>query len=283
LEEAAIEIQKPGIAGVELHGDFTVDAFYEKFPIDCKFPFHKELVSGKILIYEAPSKLHEIVATEIAFQFRDLFGKVVVGSGSADIRIKERTIREPDQSLYVDPEEFEIQRAVDAANEMLPRIVIEVSYSEGYQSIFGLPAQYFSVGDGNGIRGVVLIIIRRHDIIHDRFQMIACYYRYNLNVPTRILSFGHYLDPRTEASIILYSGLTNITANGIFRGVGRMNPDGGLDPLCEDDSNSLYHFPIESDDLWYGCNAATRQLYNVGEYIHINLFQMKNMVVRSKR
>jgi hypothetical protein len=131
--------------------------------MDRKYPFHKGLVNGTILIYEVevPSKLHEIVATNIASQIRDLFGEVVIGSGRADIRIEERTIREPDQSLYVDSEEFDIQRAIDAANETLPRIIIEVSYTEPYESIFGSSGHYFSIiGDGNGIRGVALIIIR---------------------------------------------------------------------------------------------------------------------------
>jgi hypothetical protein len=43
------------------------------------------------------------------------------------------------------------------------------------------------------------------------------------------------VDPRTKASIIRHSGLTDVTPNGIFRGVGRRDPvGGGLDPPCED-------------------------------------------------
>lgn len=231
------------------------------FSDERKYRYHKRLLDGKILIYEVPTLAHDTVSGKIAAQFRD-YGRYVRSRGSTDIRIDSHGVLQPDGSIFIEQMNLNIYRALDAAGNPLPRIVLEVSYSEPYDSIFSLPQIYFSVGNGNGIRGVLFVIIRKSRV-HNQFQMIACEYRYGVNYPA--------------GKIIHHSKLPEAEV-GRFSGVGRES-NGQLNPPCDIDHIEFYRFPIESEDLWHCCDPQIMAGYNVDQYYYIDLHEVKRLLL----
>jgi hypothetical protein len=262
LDEAiAILKQHQDICAVQLKGDYTCKRFLQKFPTDGKYSCHMRLVDSKVVIYEVPSQVHDVMAQEAFRQFV-VQDPSIRSLGSADIQINATTLLRPDQSFRVRPNNGFVERGRDYAGQSLPSVVIEVAVTESYSSIFGLPAIYFSTGE-NGIRGVLLIIIRKSKR-NGRYQMVACYYRHDSDTPTRLMSFGEYLNIKTANTILEYSHADAAALNGVDRG----------GPPCDENNRDFYRFPIESEDLWHGCTPDVIANNNVPAYYFLDLYEL---------
>ena len=256
----AIELLREHPSGmITLEDEYTVDSFYRKFckNID-KIPHcHIRLVAGEVRIFELPTGVHESVANNILIQLSRQ-NRFIESQGSGDIVIDNNTLLQPDQSILLYRTNTRPPvAATDLRGNMLPKVVIETSYSEQYGSIFSLPHLYFSVGNGAGIQGVILLIIRRSKAYPDNWQMVALYYPYGNNddhgnpAPTQAISFGDYLHTRTR-NIILEQGHV---PQGLLCGVGVNN-----DPPCNQEGLALYQFGVPRDALWHGCDEELRNL-----------------------
>eukprot|EP01033_Poteriospumella_lacustris_P009043 gene9043-6495_t len=142
---------------------------------------HHRLVNGQVQLFELPTKMHEVAASQILLQLRDQ-NRYVQSEGSGDIFINATTKLEPDESIFIDGDDVPRPGAVDPNGGQLPKIVVEVSYSEPYNSIGALPARYFSVGGENGIQAVILIFIH-HPVqpVEGRCQMVVLLYDYRIH------------------------------------------------------------------------------------------------------
>jgi hypothetical protein len=239
------------------------------------------LINGKIQIYEVPSSTHEVAARDILCQLRDQ-NRCVSSNGSGTLTFDDVTRLEPDESVFICVPGLAIPGALDIKGVRLPKVVIEVSFREDYTSIFSLPEKYFSID--NGVRAVILIIIRRNQSNKRVRQLIACYYSHNENIPIVVRSFGLDLHVLTKNAIIRHSGLQQLNNQEIanrFRGVGIMY-NGQDDPRCDQNGIALYQLTIPSGELWFGYDYATREINNGVNDSSIDLFQMHNLIMRTE-
>jgi hypothetical protein len=153
-----------------LETKYDVKGFNRLFAVDKIQGCHARLLDdGEVQIYELPNRQHEIVSANV---YEQLFTKNNCTKSNRSADIVNQTLLQPDGSLLIRPPSgipnMVIPGSVDHMANTLPKIVIEVSCTEPYDSIAQLPKQYFAAGrDGdavNGIptvQGVIIFIIRR--------------------------------------------------------------------------------------------------------------------------
>lgn len=233
---------------------------------------HVRLLHGKIQIYEVPNHIHEAVATEICGQLC-YQNRNIGGTGSGRIHINDDLRLEPDQSFYIDNRRNVRPGAVDFMGRKLPKLIIETSFSEAYSSIFSLPQHYFSIGEGDGVQAVLIVIVRKHA---DSFQMAAFLYEHNhivngVYTPSVAMSFGDYLHEQTRRALVEYSHVDEEA----FIGYGITEDY----PPCDHRGMPEYQLNIPAEALWHGVDAADRDQLDFNEDgFHVDLFEVKRKV-----
>lgn len=268
---------KAALCLVELASKYTVKQFQKLFPGDKVYGCHARLNDGQIQIFELPSRVHEAVGSAV-YDLLKQQNRHILSMRSGDITISDNTLLQPDDSYYIRSFDQVIPGAVDHKQMLLPKIVVEVSYSEGYSSISALPKQYFSIGNGDGVQGVLLFFVRKCTVRgrEEEYQMVVLYYQCGHNdlngdpVPTIAKSFGHYLVPVTKNKIVTECNVPE----GLLEGVGI-----GGGP-CNSVGLPLYRLEIPYEALWHGYSPEARALMQFAEdpFI-IDLFEVQRRVV----
>lgn len=232
-------------------------------------------MNGKVQIFELPSDLHDSAAAGILLQLRDQH-RCVMSKGSGDICIGETTKLQPDQSIYISKANEPRPGAVDARGKRLPKIVVEVSYSEPNRSIGSLPMLYFSVGGEEGIQGVILVFIRHADPpVEGRCQLVALLYDCRADrdaegylVPSAAISFGDYLHGSTKCAIADHCRVPE----GLWTGALGMHPE----VVCDQPELEPFQLQIDGELLWRGYDPAARaRLAANNETFVVDLFELK--------
>jgi hypothetical protein len=239
---------------------------------------HHRLVNGQVQLFELPTEIHEVAASQILLQLRDQ-NRYVQSKGSGDIFTNATTKLEPDESIFIDGDDVPRPGAVDPNGGRLPKIVVEVSYSEPYKSIGALPARYFSVGGENGIQAVILIVIR-HPVqpVEGRCQMVVLLYDYRTPrdangdpVPSMAISFGDYLYWSTKRAIDRHCRVPNDRWSGV--GIHQV--------VCDQEGLVAFQLQIDGELLWKGYDAAARaRLAATNTPFVVDLYEMKRLVKR---
>lgn len=263
---------------VELSGHYTIQG-YDKLLDNGEGAqgkwCHHRLVNGKALFFELPSHLHESAAAGILLQVARQH-RCVMSKGSGDIVIGETTKLEPDESIYISKANEPRPGAVDARGKRLPKIVVEVSYSEPNRSIGSLPRLYFSVGGEEGIQGVILVFIRHADPpVEGRCQLVALLYDYRADrdaegypVPSAAISFGDYLHGSTKTAIAYHCRVPE----ELWTGALGMHPE----VVCDRPELEPFQLQIDGELLWRGYDPAARaRLAANNEAFVVDLFELK--------
>lgn len=279
---------------VVLQGNYTVKQFLKLFPTDSKENnwSKQRLLERRIYIFELPTKVHDAAAQSVVLQLRSL-SRWVRSEGSGDIVLGNNTLLQPDGAIYVRGNAGmggERPGAVDSRNNKLPKVVIEVSLTEPFSSIFALPAAYFrAAGEGrdDGIRGVVIVIVRREGGSQGgglgRKQMVALYYAFGVNNdegqprPSAAISFGDYLHPSTKAAIMTH---------------GRV-PAGGLSGVqvdedyveCDQAGLDQYKLEIPAAALLHGISPASQiaMQFDPNRPLFVDLYELKDDIIASSQ
>eukprot|EP01033_Poteriospumella_lacustris_P005661 gene5661-4051_t len=168
---------------------------------------------------------------------------------------------------------------------MIPKLVVEVSYTQPYHKLFPRLDTYFSFGDGHGVRAVLNIIIRRTagGVAQpaNALQLVAVFYEYDkvgdegVPLPSAAISFGDYLNSRTKHAI--ESG-GHVPAN-MMRGVGIDDA-----PPCNDAHRQEYLLSIPKATVLfhdYTEDEITAMDVAVEEpHFHIDLYSLQSLIRR---
>lgn len=271
---------------VTLSDTYTVAQFEEMFPDNWK-RCHRCLIDGKVILYELPSTAHERPAAEILLQLHRQ-SQYISSEGTGDICFGpiEHRVLQPDQSIFVWHEDLVRPGAVDARNiSKLPKLVVEVSFRQPLDDIFQRVSTYFSEGAGDGVRAVLVIIIRKA-ASSSRLQLLAVYFEYDNGHPTGgypmpsvAVSFGDYLHTRTKKAI---EERGHIPAT-MMQGVGVRAST--LPPACTAATRQEYQLRIPTASvLFYGYTAQQMaEVFNVTtENFSIDLYRLKCAIRDSK-
>lgn len=264
-------LQLSNYSMIEFASECTIAEFFRLFPDDQKLDYRVRLNDGRIELFELQSTIHEVAAEEFLLQLRECH-RAVCSTGTSGIAVNNASVYKPDKGIYIKPRNQALGDE-DSHGRKIPKLVLEVAYTQRYRSVFSLPQKYLSMNNhsDNGIQAVVVIVIRRSTSDSNAFQMVALLYRnHHRNnagryTPTTVVSFGHYLHPNTWKKIASYSSFPHAQ----FQGVGTNQPGG--DNLV---------LPIAADILWHGINPATRgqMLFVQGSY-NINLNLLRNAII----
>lgn len=210
-------------------------------------PFGMRLVNNKLYIYEIPTAIHEAVVTAFIGGVMSL-NITLSGSVHDPFMILNSPILRFDNGA-MEPD-FSFHNLLrPAAVDQYPNVVVEVAYTESYDSVFSSVATYFS---RPSVRVVIIVKLphRRNQSAGRRLisQMIVCVYRAedwhnNLHRACQAISFGVQLHPITAAQIIARSGVEEKA----FIGVGRH----ANEVRCIGPNIDQYQLMIPGEDLWY--------------------------------
>lgn len=175
---------------------------------------------------------------------------------------------------------------MDARNiSKLPKLVVEVSFRQPLDDIFQRVSTYFSEGAGDGVRAVLVIIIRKA-ASSSRLQLLAVYFEYDNGHPTGgyptpsvAVSFGDYLHTRTKKAIEERGHIPETMMQGV--GVRAST----LPPACTAAMRQEYQLRIPTASvLFYGYTAQQMaEVFNVTtENFSIDLYRLKCAIRDSK-
>lgn len=156
-------------------------------------------------------------------------------------------------------------------------MVVEVAYSESYESVFSSVATYFS---HPSIRVVIIVKLPyRRNLVGGRrviSQMIACVYRAadwhnDRQRACQAISFGYELVPRTATHIIARSGVEE----NAFIGVGRH----ANEVQCNGPNIDQFQLIIPGEDIWHDVLEQNRP--HPLPDLQIDLWNIKRHILRT--
>lgn len=269
------------VTSVTLTGSYNATTFQRIFSRMAKW-CHLSLINGTVEIYELPSPIHDRAGEEIFVQLRDQ-SRFIRSTLTSDIQFNETTILQPDMGIIVENPNVLFPGARDSRNRKIPKLIVEVSYHQPHSRVFPRVDTYFSIGNGHGVRAVLIIIIRQTtgDVAQPAraLQLVAVLYQYGalgeggVPLPSAAISFGDYLHSRTKHAI---ESSGHVPAN-MMRGVGIDDA-----PPCNDSHRQEYLLPIPKATVLFHDfteeEIAATDVVVEAPYFHIDLYSLQRFI-----
>jgi Uma2 family endonuclease len=256
INDIAKAICSASEAPVSINVNCTMESYFDITnrleEIGCHSKLSYDVHTGDITIHERPTNPHEAVKRHIEYSI-DKYNidswDPFYSMGAPTLLIDDHRVVESDSAYYnYRVPTSELQR--NSRNQVIPSIVIEISYSEGWRDLFSKAEVYMN---NPAVRMVIIIkLIGDPDLAIVSYCACVIYIKEELTnaVSLKIINIGPKLHHSTLRAIEACTGLTPASPAFIGVGCGYEGPFPFEQPLAEETAGD-FALEIPQHVIWH--------------------------------
>lgn len=208
------------------------------------------LIEGRIILIQIPDELHEIIAEQVVLQFGAFNNRIFTPLGSTRVRYGQaNTCLESDKSFV----NRHATHLLDPRGKVIPTIIVEVAYSESYESIQDTALQYLYNLNVRMVISIKILATRHH--VNQLYCIVHTRDDNGPAIASQVISFGPGCRSQTVEAIIRHTGVHPDN----FIGIGRPGFDLGQvnypEVLNDEETFSII---VPNEVIWWNVPEARR-------------------------